>query len=106
MRTRLAALVAHTKPFKRMRRTQIGGGSDGRFSIPRYCPKDVTRRFILIVLVCGGAVAGLPSAAYGASPWRIVTSPSGGQLTAVAAVSANNVWAVGGTGSQPLIGHW
>lgn len=47
--------------------------------------------------------------AQAASPWSVVASPSGsasGALDAVAAVSASNVWAVGGADGSPLIEHW
>ncbi len=45
------------------------------------------------------------------SAWRIVSSPSAGSLSGVAAVSSQDVWAVGGQsvemgGSSTLIEHW
>ena len=39
------------------------------------------------------------------SQWSVVTSPNMGQLTAITAISATNIWAVGGL-SQPLVEHW
>src|SRR5262249_46375021 len=42
--------------------------------------------------------------------WSIVTSPHGGSgnsnIYGVAAVSSNDVWAVGGYGGQTLVEHW
>jgi len=47
---------------------------------------------------------------FNGTSWSVVRTPtlfaSGSQLTGVAAVASNDVWAVGLTGSQTLIEHW
>ncbi|PZS36828.1 MAG: hypothetical protein DLM58_00880 [Pseudonocardiales bacterium] len=74
-----------------------------------------------VAIAAGGlAVAAIPGAALAApfpqpstasSPFRIAPSPSPGstdsRLVASAAISANDVWAVGGTdATKPLAEHW
>ena len=64
---------------------------------------------VLASLLLGTGFAGASSAS-SCGQWRIVKSPNVGStptLNAVAAVSANDVWAVGSTsGAQPLTEHW
>ena len=73
--------------------------------------KSILVLCFLPVLFIGASAA---SAAPLSCSWKIVSSPNPGNpdgLTSVAAVSANDVWAVGGSGSQmgsgqPIIEHW
>ena len=76
----------------------------------------MTLRNVLIVgslaaVACLGAAATADAAT---SPWRVVPSPNQGtpsssnanRLGAVAAVSTTDAWAIGQSGSGPLVEHW
>ena len=73
---------------------------------------ETTRKLAAVLALAVVATAGAVPAASGApqtpSGFAVVASPAvSGQLTGVAAVSANNVWAVGGTTDhRTLVEHW
>jgi hypothetical protein len=61
---------------------------------------------LLLAGVVAGAASAAPAAAARTGSPRPASLTTSGQLNGVAAVSASDVWAVGGTGNGALIEHW
>ncbi len=77
----------------------------------RYFFRFIAPRRFNLLLICLASLLtcsafASPAHAASQSKWKIVHSPKQGFLQGVAAFSSNDVWAVGNTGSKPLIEHW
>ena len=77
----------------------------------RYFFRFIAPRRFNLLLICLASLLTFsafasPVRAASQNKWKIVHSPKQGFFQGVAAFSSNDVWAVGNTGSKPLIENW